>query len=637
MTLLVAASRALRKLWVAHRTPESLWSRRITLGGTVLVALILCRWRPWDLFDRGGFSTDFYDAQAHAFLHGRLDVNPGVAAAEGFLIDGKTYLYYGPLLALARLPFAIFGHWADGRLSRVSITLAFFASCSLAYHLARHVGRLLGGGSARRYAVLVAAVAASPALSLAGWNSVYDETEMWALALFLGTAVALLRVWQAPGRRPLLAAAALAAATVLTRASVGLGAVAAVALVGALLWRRDRRIAVGAVIGACGALVTNVAINLAKFGTFFDLPADRQVLTLRSPARAAWFAGNDGSFLSLRFLPTTVVHYFRPDAIRFERLVPFVRFGPRAVEHGSYPLESNTPASSLTVSATLLFVLALIGLWFVIRRRSWPLLALFVGAVVAAVPSFVIGFVANRYLTDMLPALIIPAAAAVAVVARPSRTSIKVAARAAAVLVVWGIWVNVSLATWIQNLKEPGFTEVRYAIDDAVFGGTPPSVITLVSGEPVPRDGVVAIDGDCDGLYIAEQGGWVALELADGVRHLRGTIDVAAELAEPLVVSAPEGDIVILATSDGDKFYAQYQPVDGEPVAGEITVGGDRITIDIESDPVTRTLFVKIDGKQVLFAFAAPDLSGATFSDSFAVLEAADNRTPICRDLLARR
>ncbi|CAN5544275.1 hypothetical protein BH10ACT2_BH10ACT2_23570 [soil metagenome] len=624
-----------RRLWHTHRTAESLSARRITLGATILVALILCRWRPWDFFDRGGFSTDFYDAQAHAFLHGHLDVAPEVAAAEGFLIGGKIYLYYGPLLALARLPFVLFGHWADGRLSRLSITLAFFAACTLSLHLARHVARLLGGGSSRRYAVLVAAVAVSPALSLAGWNSVYDETEMWALALFLATAVALLRLWQTPTRRAAAIAVVFAAATILTRASVGLGAVTAVALVGVLLWRRNRRVAVATVLGAGVALLTNVAINLAKFGTLFDLPADRQVLTLRSARRAAWFAGNHGSFLSIRFLPTTFVHYFRPDAIRIERLVPFVRFGPRAAEYGSYPLESNTPAASLTASATLLFLLGIVGLWIVIRRRSWVLLGLFVGALVAAVPSFLIGFVANRYLTDMLPALIIPGAVAVAVVARPSRASARAAGRLVALLATWGLLVNVSLATWIQNLKEPGFTEMRYAIDDAVFGGAPPSVIDLVPGAPPPRDGVVAIDADCAGLYIAEQGAWVALELADGERRLRGT---ATDALDSIVIAARQGTISIAFVDQTARVSFQSiagDVVDGSPV--EIGNGTTGPSIDIASDPITNTLAVRVNGSTALFAFAAPDLGSATYSDSFVVGEATDGGTPICRDLSERR
>ena len=622
------------RFWAWHRTPESLWSRRITLAATLIFLLVVCRGRPWDLFARGGFSTDFYDAQAHAFLRGRLDVPANIPGPEGFLIDGKTYLYYGPALAVLRLPFAVFGHWADGRLSLVSMVIAFFVACTATFHLSRHISALLGGGSPRRHAVLVAAVACSPALSLAGWNSVYDETEMWAFALFLLTAIAALRMWETPTRRSVIVAVGLAWCTVLTRSSVGLGALGAVALLGALLWRRHRRAAVAAGLGAVGGVLLSVALNVAKFSTLFDLPAGRQLLSLQNPARAAWFAGNNGSFFSPRFLPTTVVQYLRPDALRFERLVPFVRFGPAASELGSYPLEGNTPASSLPSSATLLFALALIGAWIVIRRRSWPLLGLWTGALAAAAPSFVIGFVANRYLTDMLPALVVPAAAAVAVVTLRVGWPGRAARWLVVALTVWGIWVNVSLAVWTQNLKEPGFTEMRYGIDDAVFGGAPPSVIDLVRNVDAPRDGIVAIDGNCDGLYIAEQRGWVPLELADGVRRLEGT---ATPAGGSVSITTVDGSIEISFDEGASSATAMYQPVTGDPVAGPFVPVSDGPTvIAIESDPVTGHLTVAIGGRPALFAFAAPNLDDAEFSSSFA-LRMSDSNTPICDDLQARR
>ena len=624
----------LRRWWAAHRSPDSRLARRLTAAATVLFLLILCAWKPWDLFARGGFSSDFYDAQARAFVHGRLDVAASVAGPEGFLIDGATYLYYGPLLALVRMPFALFGHWADGRLSRASITLGFLTACTLARHLAVAIGASLGRTvSPRRQALLVAAVAASPALSLAGWNSVYHETEMWAFALFLATSVALLRMWATPTRRTVLVAGVLAVCTVLTRSSVGFGALGAVGMVGLLLWHRHRRVAYAAMGAMVSGVAISVAINLAKFGTLFDLPADRQLLSLQDPTRAAWFAGNNGSFFSPRFLPTTVVQYLRPDAIRFERLLPFVRFGPLAPEYGSYPLEGNTPASSLPAAAAALTVLALIGIVVIVRRSAWVPLAIFVGALVAAVPSFMIGFVANRYLVDMLPALVIPAAVALAVVAVPSRPPRRAVVGGALALLVWGAWVNVALATWTQQLKEPGFTELRYDIDDALFGGAPPSVVTMIAGQDVPRDGVVGIDGDCDGLYIAEQGAWAPLERADGVRRLRGM--VADENSLVTIVAAGGGDLDLSGV--GGSVAVTYVPDSDDRVEGTPVATNGPYSLDVISDPVTGQLEVRIDGTLVLLAYDAPVLADAEVSDTFAVAAPTDGGTPICRSLQARK
>jgi hypothetical protein len=621
---------AAARLVAWHRTPDSRIARRITAGATLLFLFVICSWQPWQLFARDGFSSDFYDAQAHAFLSFQLDVPAGVAGPEGFLVDGATYLYFGPLLALARLPTALLGHWADGRLTRLSMVVAFFTACTATFHLAQHVRHLLGAGSTRRSTMLVAAVACSPALSLAGWSSVYHETELWAFALFLITCCAILRWHREPTTRWFGLAVVAAVCTMLTRSTVGFGALAALGLVSLLHWREQRAHVVRASIAVAGALALNSALNFAKFGLLLDLPAERQVATLQNPVQAAWFAGNNNSFFGLRFLPTTLVHYLRPDGIAFERLLPFVRFGPLAHEFGSYPLLGNTLASSLPSSATLLFVLAVFGLWVLVRRKAWVLVALLAGALIAALPSFLIGFVANRYLADMLPALVVPAAAALAVVRAPAWHP-RLLRVGFAALVLGGLWVNVSLATWVQHLKSPTFTDIRYRVDEAVFGGAPPSVVTIVAGMPIPRDGVVGIDGACDGLYIAEQGHWVRLEAADGVRRLTGTV-TGAGTAE---VITPSGTIAIdVHSSDATVTYVA---ADGTASTGTAALtGGGTIHVEIISDPVLSQLEVHLDGRLALFTFAAPPLAEATVEGSVTVDPPAADSTPICQRLTQR-
>jgi hypothetical protein len=632
---------------VAERRPAQL----VTAVGTLIFTLVLCRWRPWHLFDRAGFSSDFYDAQARAFLHGRLAVSPDIASIEGFLIDGKTYLYYGPTLAVARLPTALFGTFFDGRLSRLSMIVGFVVLCTVVFHLARRIARLLGigDGAPWRPALLVAAVACSPVLALAGQASVYHETELWAFVLVLATFVKAVDVLIEPSRRAGLLAALAAVATILTRVSVGLGAATAVGLVAVVVWRRDRRLSLTMIGVAASGVVAHVALNVAKVGTLLDLPADRQVLTLLDADRAAWFAGNGGSFFGLRFVPTTVVHYLRPDALGLERLLPFVRFGPRAHEFGSYPLESNTPSSSLTASATLLVVLAVIGAVVVVRRRSWRVGPLLAGAVVAAAPTIAIGFVANRYLVDLLPGLVTLAAVAAAVFHLPQlhaeRAHGAVTARrrtlalvAVGGLVAWGTWVNVSLATWLDNIERPGFTEFRYAADDAVFGGNPPGVVRFDASQPVPRDGVVAVDGECDGLYIASQQTWVALELAEGRRRVTGTLT-------PDTASVLLGDDDTRIEIDADPEAGTLQLVlvtgDGAQVDGPVLDwDGDDVDVSVVADPnaggLGRGLEVQIDGEGALRDFATPDLAGMQPGSGFEIDAPADGATPICRSLLDR-
>jgi hypothetical protein len=618
-------------------------ARRVTLAATTLFVFLVTHWRPWQLFARGGFTTDFYDQQARAFLHLHLAVPARVAGIEGFVVHGRTYLYYGPMLALVRLPTALFGSWADGRLTRLSMVAAFVCLCTVTFHLTRRVARLVGRHDPPTWgpALLVGAVACSPALALAGRANVYHETEIWACALLIGTFVAVVDLLCQPSRRTLLIAGSGAVATVLTRASVGFGALAALALTGLLVWRSHPRVARASLGVAFGGLATNVLLNVAKFGTLLDLPAEKQVLTAQSAARAAWFAGNGGSFFSLRFLPTTLVQYLRPDTLRFERLAPFIRFGPPAHQFGSYPLESQSPAASLSASATLLVVLSVAGIALMVRRRRWQLGPLLAGASVAAAPTLAIGSIANRYLVDLLPALIVPAAAALVLLSEPAapRTPRRLAIALVAVLTGWGVWVNTSLAVWLDGIERPGFTAWRYEVDDLLFVGQPPSVIALDPRLPVPRDGVVGISGSCDGLYIAVQGGWVPLERADGVLRLRGTFDPTAG---PQVFTAAQGTLTIDVSNDRQALDTTYVSADGATVHGSLLEwDGGAVAAEVVSDPVAvgfgHGLSVTIDGTQVLYTLEAPDLRDATVGRGFDITSRTDRGTPICTRLAGRR
>ena len=613
---------------------------RITLGAIVLFTLIVTRGRPWRFFERGDFSSDFYDAQARAFVHGKLAVPADIASIEGFVNDGGTYLYYGPFLAIVRLPTAMFGSWIDGRLTRLSMVIALVALCRITAMLPDRVARLTDGGldagvSRTRRAVLVAAVACSPVLALAGGASVYHETEIWALVLMLATCVAALDLLYLPTTTGAIGAGILASATILTRVSVGLGAATMVAAAACLLWRRDRRRAIVALVPVATGTALHVALNLAKFGTLMDLPWDRQVLTQLDPGRAEWFAGNGGSFFGVHFVPTTLTQYLRPDAIAVERLAPFVRFGGRAHEFGSYPLESNTPSSSLTAAATLLVIAASIGAVLAMTRSLIALVPLVAGAVVAAGPTLAIGFVANRYLVDLLPGLVVLGAVGVTHF-RPRRRAVAVSA--VAVLAVLGAWVNASLAIWMQGIQRPAFTAARYEIDARLFGGTPPSVVDLRPDGPLPRDGTVGIDGPCNGLYVSSGDIWVALEVADGIRHVRGVLDPNVD---PVVLAGAGASRLALIPGPGT-LMASFDPGSAPPLLGSpIAWDGGPVTVDVRSDPIPgglgRGLLVTVDGDVALADWIAPDLSAYEPGRAIEVLSTDDRGVGTCERLMQRR
>ncbi len=581
----------------------------VTVAAATLFWLVSTSWRPWDLFERAGFSADFHDEQARALLHGHLDVDPFVASIEGFVVDGRTYLYYGPFLAVVRMPFQLLGDLTTGRLVRVSMLIAVVVVCRWSARILRAARSLVAGGASTAGArseawaagLFTAAVALSPMLAGAGWISVYNETELWAFALALVGATSLLE-WLAEGcsaTRPLVIAVLAALAATLTRAPVGLGVALAIGATGAVLAWRSRaegfRAGRLALLGGVLPLAAHAAVNAAKFGTLLSVPGGRQQLSLDDPERAAWFAGNGGSFFSTDFLSTTLVHYLRPDAIRFERLLPGIRFGPVAESRGSYPLLGSSPATSLTLAATLLLVLAVVGTVWSLRHgaRAWGLVVLC--TTIGAVPTFLIGFVANRYLIDMLPPLVVAGAVGTWVVDAWAGRGVRgrVLRGGAVVLVVWSAWVNGSLATWGLEQRSAGFTDLRYRVDGWLFSDPPPGLVGIEPGEPVARDGVVGVHRDaevgCTGVYTAEQGTWFAVERSSA-RVVRRAIE-PDRIPSPVVagttwrvdldVEGPGKARVV--TSDGRGQVVSEQPLERWARQQD----EDRVELQVVADPVT--------------------------------------------------
>lgn len=619
-------------------TDKERYSAQIVTG--VMTALFVCvvsSWRPLRMFERGGFSSNFYDAQAAAFLRGQLHVPSEIAGIEGFVINSKTYLYYGPFLALVRVPTALLGSWADGRLVRLSMTIGFLVMCAVIFRLVIRIRQILkielGAQDRWRPAIVIAVVATSPVLALGGDISVYYETELWAFVFLLIVFSLLLRVYQQPSYFNICLVGVAVLVTVHTRASVGLGAICALGAIGLVLVRHHRTLAFTALGISAFVFLTHVGFHYAKFGLWLNLPGDKQVLTALDPNRAAWFAEHNNSFFSPSFIPTTMFHYLRPDAVGFERLVPFVRFGPEAREFG-VDLESYTPSSSLTVSATGLVILACIGMFYVVRQRQWFVWPLVAGGSVAAIPTLAIGFIAQRYLVDLLPVLVVFAAVAVL---HWQYTSKFFARTSVIALLCWGAWANSSLAAWLGNIHSPGFTAWRYGLDDKIFNDVPPGVVS--ASQSVPRDGVVGIDGSCDGLYIAIADRWQALELANGVRRISGTFD--SEGGSQLMQNR-EGKSIALENSAEGKLVAVFRDANGDELRGvPVEWDGQPIEVTIVSDPVAgwveRGLRIEVGGAMSLRSLDAPVIADMEPLPHFVVTDQADNGTPICLQLQQRR
>ena len=120
--------------------------RRALAAGS-LTALAIDLWMlagpHWSLTRDTAPLGAFYDVQGRAFLDGHLAVPPSAVGFEGFDVGGATYIYYGPVLALLRLPVLLVTHRLDGRLTQLSMLLALGVLLVAAGDLYERVRRLV--------------------------------------------------------------------------------------------------------------------------------------------------------------------------------------------------------------------------------------------------------------------------------------------------------------------------------------------------------------------------------------------------------------------------------------------------------------------------------------------------------------
>ena len=202
-------------------------------------------------------------------------------------------------------------------------------------------------------------------------------------------------------------------------------------------------------------------------------------------------------------------------------------------------------SSSVTASMPALLILTVFGFVGAFRTRllgtgrAAALRAPLLGALGAIGFVTTIAFVAQRYLGDFVPVLVLGGlVGAYVLAARPQAAATRgrrFAWRAGlvvlAVLAVGSIWVNGALTLSYQRLYNPNPDTLRvdmlrfqYDLADAVGFGTPQ--VDLAHGHgpgsPAPA-GTVRIVGGCDAMYWSDGEAWQLVEGAPGggVRELR--------------------------------------------------------------------------------------------------------------------
>ena len=529
-----------------------------------------------------GYASNFYDLQARAMLHGHFYVANGDLGGEAFVHGGHQYTYFGIFPSLLRMPMLLVTSSLDGKLTASSLLLAWLVTAlfvSLLVWRIRIVVRgsvELGRAEAASYGVLVAAImGGSVLMALASNPWVFSEDMAWSVALTIGSLFALLGVLERPSWGRVLASGGLILAVSLTRGSTGYACVLGAILVA--LWfgvdRRglsNRRWALPMLLAGLVPLAASCAVNYTKFGILFGLAESDQLVYQGF--------GFKGSYFGLHYLPSTLLAYFGPAGLRLRTVFPFIMVPSspaRAV--GNIQLYGTDSVASVPTAMPLLFILAVWGTVSTVRpgggTSSFRIRIVLVTAAAAAVTVMVYGWIANRFVGDLIPVLVVASAVGLADLWR--RLSSGRQRRRRRVLIVitalglFGVAANTGVAASPQEDWSSRQVQNYVGFEDTISKLTGhPLDRVVMQGTALPLHasaGQLFIAGDCEGLYLATglsagstvtrkatllaqaydlSSGWVPVQRGSSIRH---TVDIS--------VRAPLSDgqaLVPVATIGGD-------------------------------------------------------------------------------------
>lgn len=468
------------------------------------------------------YASNFFDIQATAFLHGHLDVPKGSLGIEGFVIDGRTYMYFPPFPALLRVPVQLVTHEFDGRLSLISMGLAWVVFAVFAQKLLWLLRvQLRGDTPLTRFEWLGAAVVlglATGGTTLtfdASLPWVYHEVYLWSTALLVGCCYWMLRVVLSPDRPAVLWLAALILAEGLTRTPGGWAMAGTTILLGATLAMRHRR-RLGPGVVAAGAAPLGVAVlyNLVKFGHPYLFPLQSQVWTQVNAHRREALRVNGGTITGPQFFETSLVNYLRPDGLRFVDYFPFITLPAEpARAYGGAFLDQTYRTGSVTALMPGLVLLTLVGLVALVGLRSgagvaavrWPMFA----AVGATGGIMGYGYLANRYTSDFVPMLVLGGFVGFWVVVGlvPRVRALRVAVAAVlGVLCAFSIVAQLATGSAVAAQTWGGDRLASYLmVQQRLRLGDGASAPPLTRSDDVPQTGrtdQLHIRGECAALYL---------------------------------------------------------------------------------------------------------------------------------------
>lgn len=507
-----------------HRRRVISTSVGLSLGGLLHFATLLNLSTDLGRTAKSGFFSGVYEVQARALLEGRIALPEGSMSIEGFVRDGQTFMYFPPWPAILRLPVLMTTHEFDGRLSLLSMALAWivFATMTTKFVWLIH-HRLTGSNEVRRTdAVLVALFLACAGGGTfltfdAGLPWVYHEVYSWAIAGAVGALYWLTRVLIEPDAHALRWLGAFCLITIGTRATSG-WALCLTAVAVALWFRfrppssRHRCLWGGVALAALIPLALSIALNLYKFDHVYMFPLQDQVWTQVNEHRRDALEANGGAITGLQFFPTAFQAYLGPTGIRFVDYFPWITLPahPPVATNGAF-VDQAYRTGSATTFMPLFMLLQIISVVVVflpwspkpMRVLRVPMIAavLITGGVMAY------GYFAARYASEFVPALVLGGAVGTCLLAALVRRRPRVFVPTALVvgsLTAFSLLAQASIGLTWAAYHAGGSSLVRYVTWQRDLSPSQQAALVTRSDE-LPADGEtdeLRIIGDCDALYL---------------------------------------------------------------------------------------------------------------------------------------
>lgn len=504
-----------------------------------------------------GYASNFFDHQARALLDGDLAVPEGSLGIEGFVRDGREYLYFPLWPAVLRLPILVTTDEYDGKLTVFSMALAFAVFALMTTRLVWLVRDLMyPDRPVSRFEAVVMAVFLALATGgttltyVASLPWVYHEVYAWSVAFVVGAMYWMLRLARSPRPAAVAWLFVFDLGAVMTRTTGGWAVCLVTVALGLWLARRrradlpradwSRRWGTVAMAAGVLALLAGVVLNWVKFEHPFLFPLQDQVWTEVNQHRQEALDANGGTITGLQFFATAFMAYLRLDGIRFVDHFPFITLPAEPAQaYGGAFIDQAYRTGSVPAFMPLLLALSLLALVVLLRRgqapeRRWLLFPLVAGVLVpGGVMAY--GYFAYRYTAEFVPPLVLGGAigccALTHLVQRTGRRWLAGTwVAAAAVLTAYSVSAQMLVGHSASALTAGGPRLAEYvATQHALTPGAQAELVTFSDDLPSGgRTDDLWIRGDCDALYLNSGDAydrWLLVER----RALRATVMLASD------------------------------------------------------------------------------------------------------------